>query len=180
MVNPWLVHVQQFRDDHPNLSYKEVLIEAKKTYTPQSGGNKKRTSKQKGGSYVEKPIVRGNMNTIRASAADLVRKWEKQKGEGYVDTSGNYHTDIPLLRRRKQKGGNPLAIAKGVEAVADGVGKITIAADHAADRGFKKKILTGSYDRAADRNRRRQLKRDYQFARRMAKKYGGTLQQYLP
>jgi len=150
MNNPWLIHVQQFRDDHPNLSYKEVLQQAKKTYTPQSGGNKKRTSKK------------------------------GQKGGGFVDFNGKYHTDIPLLRRRKQKGGNPLAIAQGVEAVADGIGKITVAADHAADRGFKKKELTGAYDRKADQNRRRQLKRDYQFARRMAKKYGGTLHDYLP
>ena len=33
IMNKWLLHVAQFRKNHPNLSYKQVLIEAKKTYT---------------------------------------------------------------------------------------------------------------------------------------------------
>lgn len=32
-VNPWLEHVAKFRASHPELSYKQVLVEAKKTYT---------------------------------------------------------------------------------------------------------------------------------------------------
>ena len=33
MCNPWLTHVQQFRETHPTLSYKEALQEASKSYT---------------------------------------------------------------------------------------------------------------------------------------------------
>lgn len=32
-MNPWLIHVKDFRQKHPQLSYKQVLMEAKKTYT---------------------------------------------------------------------------------------------------------------------------------------------------
>lgn len=35
-MNPWLAHVKAFRAKHPNLSYKQVLVEAKKTYTKKS------------------------------------------------------------------------------------------------------------------------------------------------
>jgi hypothetical protein len=31
-ANPWLEHVNQFRNDHPELSYKDALKEASKTY----------------------------------------------------------------------------------------------------------------------------------------------------
>ena len=31
--NPWMIHVKQFRADHPELKYKEVLQQAKATYT---------------------------------------------------------------------------------------------------------------------------------------------------
>jgi len=32
MTNPWLAHVAEFKNDHPEMKYKEVLVEAKKTY----------------------------------------------------------------------------------------------------------------------------------------------------
>lgn len=38
MSNPWIIHVANFRKKNPKLSYKEALIEAKKTYN-QKGGN---------------------------------------------------------------------------------------------------------------------------------------------
>ena len=31
-VNPWLVHVSAFRKAHPELKYKDVLVQAKETY----------------------------------------------------------------------------------------------------------------------------------------------------
>lgn len=34
MSNPWLTHVAEFRKKHPGMAYKDVLKEAKKTYTP--------------------------------------------------------------------------------------------------------------------------------------------------
>lgn len=37
MTNPWIQHVKKFRTDHPDLEYKQVLIEAKKTYHKKSG-----------------------------------------------------------------------------------------------------------------------------------------------
>lgn len=33
-TNPWLLHVKQFRTDHPELKFKDVLVQAKATYTP--------------------------------------------------------------------------------------------------------------------------------------------------
>ena len=41
MANPWLVHVKAFRAKHPDMKYKDILVEARKTYTP--------ISKKKGG-----------------------------------------------------------------------------------------------------------------------------------
>ena len=34
--NPWILHCESFRKKNPSLSYREVLIEARKTYTPVS------------------------------------------------------------------------------------------------------------------------------------------------
>lgn len=34
MANPWLEHVKQFRQQHPELSYKEILKKARPSYTP--------------------------------------------------------------------------------------------------------------------------------------------------
>ena len=54
--NPWLVHVAKFKSDNPSMSYKEVLQEAKKTYTKGSsivGGKapkKTKMMKEKAGS----------------------------------------------------------------------------------------------------------------------------------
>ena len=38
-MNPWLKHVAEYRKEHPRASYKESLINAKKTYNRQRGGN---------------------------------------------------------------------------------------------------------------------------------------------
>ena len=35
MTNPWLEHVKQYRQAHPEISYKEALKEASKTYNKQ-------------------------------------------------------------------------------------------------------------------------------------------------
>jgi len=34
MSNPWITHLNDFRNSHPKLTYKECMIEAKKTYKP--------------------------------------------------------------------------------------------------------------------------------------------------
>ena len=36
-MNAWLLHVEEFRKKHPNMSYKEVLQRAKSTYKPRKG-----------------------------------------------------------------------------------------------------------------------------------------------
>ena len=33
--NPWLEHVRKFRSQNPDKSYKDALMESRKTYTPQ-------------------------------------------------------------------------------------------------------------------------------------------------
>jgi hypothetical protein len=65
------------------------------------------------------------------------------------------------------KGGNPLmaaeALAPAIEAVADNVGMIV---DNQLERGFEKKQLSGSYDRALEKNQRFIRKKDAgQFAK---------------
>ena len=49
--NPWLVHVAKFRKENPSLSYKDVLKQAKTTYTKGSaisGGATKKGGKMFG------------------------------------------------------------------------------------------------------------------------------------
>jgi hypothetical protein len=41
-MNPWLSHVKKFREKHPNMSYKEALQGARKSYKPMKGGSVKR------------------------------------------------------------------------------------------------------------------------------------------
>jgi len=45
-VNPWLAHVKKIRAAHPNIGYKDVLIQAKKTYKTVTKATK---SKKTGG-----------------------------------------------------------------------------------------------------------------------------------
>jgi len=52
MTNPWLTHLKQYHSAHPKLTYKEAMIEAKKTYKPKKGGKsvmKKLPKAQQGG-----------------------------------------------------------------------------------------------------------------------------------
>ena len=49
-MNPWLIHVENFRKKHPKMSYKEALQQARKTYKPtKKGGDifNKRSGKTK-------------------------------------------------------------------------------------------------------------------------------------
>ena len=58
MTNPWMDHLNKVRQENPNLSLKEAMQEAKKTYTPVSksdakkpkrSGKKSRKSPKKSG-----------------------------------------------------------------------------------------------------------------------------------
>lgn len=105
----------------------------------------------------------------------------KSQGGGYKMEA------MPKVKLIKhQSGGNPALLAALPKIAESGanVGKALIdnvgnAFSQVRKEGFDKAVLTGRYDRKADQNRRRQLKRDYQFAERMSKKYGGKLSDYL-
>ena len=77
--NPWLVHVAKFRKENPSLSYKDVLKQAKTTYTKGSaisGGATKKEKKpraKKGGSVVGGSVVGG-------AKEKKPRKTRKDKG----------------------------------------------------------------------------------------------------
>ena len=50
MTNPWNEHVAAFRQKHPDMSFKQVLIEASKTYKKDKADVQCRTRKKKDGS----------------------------------------------------------------------------------------------------------------------------------
>ena len=71
--NPWLSHVSQFRKKNPSLSYREVLIEARKTYTPVS---KVKTGKSPKGKKAKVQEGQG----VGTAIAELVRQREISNG----------------------------------------------------------------------------------------------------
>ena len=50
MTNPWNEHVASFRQKHSDMSFKQVLIEASKTYKKDKADVQCRTRKKKDGS----------------------------------------------------------------------------------------------------------------------------------
>ena len=36
MANAWIEHIKKFREKHPNMKYKDVLVKAKDSYKPKS------------------------------------------------------------------------------------------------------------------------------------------------
>ena len=63
-MNAWLLHVEEFRKKHPNMSYKEVLQRAKSTYIGST--HSKPIGKKNGAGFLD--IVKGALN----GAANLV------------------------------------------------------------------------------------------------------------
>ena len=82
--NPWLVHVAKFRKENPSLSYKDVLKQAKTTYTKGSaisGGATKKEKKprtKKGGSVVGGSVSGGSVSG--GAKEKKPRKTRKDKG----------------------------------------------------------------------------------------------------
>lgn len=74
MKNPWLDHVKEFRKTHPNLSYKEVLKEAAKTYT--------KVPKQKGKGLGEDILRDIKEAKLGSKAVDYISGKVKQAGYG--------------------------------------------------------------------------------------------------
>jgi len=50
MTNPWNIHVASFRQKHPDMTFKEVLMKASKTYKRAKTDIECRTRKKKNGS----------------------------------------------------------------------------------------------------------------------------------
>ena len=90
--NPWLVHVAKFRKDNPSLSYKDVLKQAKESYTKKvsgsaiSGGAKEkkdkkpRAKKEKAGSIVGGSVSGGSVSGGAKKPEKKARKPRKDKG----------------------------------------------------------------------------------------------------
>ena len=86
--NPWLVHVAKFRKDNPSLSYKDVLKQAKTTYTKGSaisggvvtgGAKQKKPRTKKGESIVGGSVVGGSVSG-GTKPEKKTRKPRKDKG----------------------------------------------------------------------------------------------------
>jgi len=78
-MNPWIEHVKQFRMKHPKMSYKECLINARKTYKPKKkevkkGGKlEKKTVKKKVEKKVVEPVV------VEPVVVEPVKKEKKKR-----------------------------------------------------------------------------------------------------
>ena len=83
--NPWFVHLSAFRKAHPNLSMKQCMRSAKKTYKKVSSGVKKVLRKS---SKVRKS------NKVRKSSK--VRKSRKHKKHRKGKKGGNGSCGVPV------------------------------------------------------------------------------------
>ena len=118
--NPWLVHVAKFRKENPSLSYKDVLKQAKTTYTKGSaisGGAVKKPRAKKGGSVVGGSVSGGSVVGGSVSGGSVVggakeKKPRKTKGGSIVGGSvsggsvvgGSSKTEKKPRKTRKDKG----------------------------------------------------------------------------
>ena len=74
-TNPWLEHVKKFREKHPKLSYKEVLQEAKKTYTKVKPKAKaKKEAKPKKEKKAKKSTTKGGAVDRSAGMKKLIKE----------------------------------------------------------------------------------------------------------
>jgi hypothetical protein len=91
MPNPWLTHVADYRKKHPNLSYKQVLTQAKASYSGSTKTTKKKTSGSKTGRGKGK---RGKI-VISKNKIIIKRGGNALAGVAAVgDTVGNLATSI--------------------------------------------------------------------------------------
>ena len=108
--NPWLVHVAKYRKDNPSLSYKDVLKEAKMSYTKKvsgsaiSGGGAKKEKKpraKKGGSIVGGSVSGGSVVGGSSKTEKKPRKTRKDKGTkkekgGLLGENGHGQQKVPI------------------------------------------------------------------------------------
>ena len=105
--NPWLVHVAKFRKDNPSLSYKDVLKQAKESYTKKvsgsaiSGGAKEkkdkkpRAKKEKAGSIVG-GSVSGGAKPDKKPRKPRKDKGTKKAGKMILGKDGAGQQKIPV------------------------------------------------------------------------------------
>lgn len=108
MNNPWLVHVAQYRAKNPNMPYKQVLINAKSSYTPvKKGGALKKPKKSKAKAEKVDKVEKAKVDKPKKAKVDKVDKADKPKKAKAKSKS------------KKIEGGNVFSdILKGVETVA--------------------------------------------------------------
>ena len=122
MSNPWLLHVSAYKSKHPNLSYKEVLQQARGSYTPV--GKKKQTGRGEMGA-IAAGVGEGlkGIGTIATAVGSTSSKVIDYVGHS-KDSNGQYKS--VLLKKRLKM------IAKLKKEVADG--KIAYRSDSEIER----------------------------------------------
>lgn len=73
-MNPWLTHLEAYRTEHPEKSYKQCMKDAKSSYKRQSGGNPALAS------------AIGSVADLGGKIADNVRNRREQSG--FYDREG--------------------------------------------------------------------------------------------
>lgn len=173
MANCWLIFLQKYHNDHPELSYREAMKAAVEPY--------RESKKQAGGSIID--LVPKSKKTIsmamtKGPSSFGVQESIKRKQKGGCGSCAMTQgpSSLGVRRTRKQKGGNPLAaigaVAEAAGALQGTVQKGIDALDSQLERGFEKRKITGTYDRKAAHNARAVLDRRLRKAKKYEKKYG--------
>ncbi len=116
MPNAWMQHVAEFRQSHPNLSYKQVLQEAKHTYQPQS--------KLVGGSLNAKDTT-----ALIKSSYDIKNK--KDIGDFKVDKSLSGKRTKVYFNEKENK---PVIVHRGTKSIQDMGSDVGLAFGHRGKR----------------------------------------------
>ena len=74
MNNPWLLHLKQYKRDHPSTPYGTCMKEAKKTYT-------KKAKNQRGGSFISD--IGDDIKNAKLGSKALDYLGDKVKQHGY-------------------------------------------------------------------------------------------------
>lgn len=139
MSNPWLIHLKKYHSQHPSLTYKEAMKEAKKTYTPKSGSKKSGTKSGSG--------------MCRANIPACTGKKDNHGGKSVMKLPAASYTPGSLVKKSRKHGGNPAALAVAGQALGVGNNLIT-----SISSGVQKRLdSNGFYNRERLRNDRKEL-----------------------
>ena len=115
--NPWLSHVSQFRKKNPNLEYKQVLIEARKTYVPVSKAKPGKTVKgkkgQKGqgvGTAIAETIGKtaGNIERVISNISSNIKDSQEKNGSYSNRITNRKRNMFKRLKADMAKGNFPV------------------------------------------------------------------------